>query len=103
MFTQIMIQRLHETPMTHATATEFARVHGVPLRAVITRVKSLGLQYTPKAAVTKILGSRPRKADVVLAISMMIDVPCEAISGIERADYESLDALLTAVRLTCEG
>lgn len=78
------------------TATGFAEEHSLSVRSVISKVKSLGLDYTPRE---KVVAATPRirKADVVASIANASGADLDAIAGLEKADMRSLQELLKAL------
>ena len=80
---------------TYETATKFAEAHSLSVRSVISKVKNLGLDYTPKPVVAS-AGPRVRKADIVREIEDKAGVSAEDFAGLEKADARSLQNLLKA-------
>jgi hypothetical protein len=82
---------------TYETATAFADLHGLSVRSVISKVKNLGLPYTPKESVKSTSGPRITKADIVRLIADASGADPEALAGLDKADVGSLRALLAAL------
>lgn len=82
---------------TFADAEAFAAEHNLTTRSVVSKVKSLGLDYTPKPKAASKSGDRIRKADTVAAIAKGLDINVESIEGLAKADARSLSALLMAI------
>lgn len=69
LYTNAMVAELsNNAPFDYGKAQIFAERHNVSVRSVISKVKSLGLEYTPKpkAASKKVEG--PTKAQVLSGI-----------------------------------
>lgn len=82
---------------TFEDASAFADEHSLSARSVVSKIKSLGLGYVPKAKAVSTAGPRVRKADVVASIADQIGVDVDSIAGLDKADMRSLAALLGAV------
>jgi hypothetical protein len=76
------------------SASAFASAHGLSVRSVISKVKHLGISYTPKAKVVSTAGPRITKADLVEAIAKAMALDVESISGLDKADANALRTLL---------
>jgi hypothetical protein len=78
------------------SAAAFADEHSLSVRSVISKVKSLGLEYTPRE---KVVAATPRirKADVVASIAAASGADLDAIAGLAKADLRSLQELLKAL------
>ncbi|MGB1843051.1 MAG: hypothetical protein ACPHIB_02735 [Thalassobaculaceae bacterium] len=83
---------------TFADAQAYAEKHNLSTRSVVSKIKSLGLDYTPKPKAASKAGDRILKADTVSAIAKALDVNVESIDGLGKADARSLSALLMAIR-----
>ena len=81
----------------YAKAEEFASQNNLSTRSVISKVKSLGLSYTPKPKAEAKM-PRVRKADVVGAIALALEIPADTIAGLAKADASALANLLIGVR-----
>ena len=80
-----------------AKAEEFASQNNLSTRSVISKVKSLGLGYTPKPK-AEAKTPRVRKADVVGAIALALEIPVDTIAGLAKADASALGNLLVATK-----
>jgi len=60
-------------------------------RSVISKAKSLGVEYVGKTAAKKRGISKP---DLVLAIAKSMSIDVDSIAGLERATAQSLERLL---------
>ena len=80
-----------------AKAEEFASENNLSTRSVISKVKSLGLDYTPKPK-AEAATPRVRKADVVGAIALALEIPVDTIAGLAKADASALGNLLVATK-----
>ena len=83
---------------TFANAQAFGEKHNLSTRSVVSKVKSLGLDYTPKPKALSSGSPRILKMDSVQAIAKALDVNVESIEGLAKADGRSLSALLMAIR-----
>ena len=70
-------------------AVEFASQHNLSHRSVISKIKSLGLNYTPKPKVQAM--PRVRKAEIVSSIAS------DTIAGLAKSDAASLVQLRDAI------
>lgn len=77
------------------SAAAFADEHSLSVRSVISKVKSLGLEYRPKAVAAA--APRIRKADLVSQIATASGANLDAIAGLAKADTASLRELLKAL------
>lgn len=73
----------------HALGAEL----GVSYRSIIAKAKQLGVEYVSKAPVAK-KAHKATKADICQVISARLG--CD-MSGLEKADYATLDALARLV------
>ena len=81
---------------TFAQAEAFASDNNLTTRSVVSKIKSLDLDYTPKPkAASK--GPRFRKADTVAAIAKALATDSDSLAGLAKADAASLSALLMAI------
>ena len=76
-------------------AVEFASQHNLSHRSVISKIKALGLNYTPKPKVQAM--PRVRKAEIVSSIASAIGVPYDTIAGLAKSDAASLVQLRDAI------
>ncbi|MEK9699161.1 MAG: hypothetical protein VW270_25515 [Candidatus Poseidoniales archaeon] len=76
-------------------ASDYAALHGLSVRSVISKLKNLDIDYTPKPVV-KAASPRIRKADIVVQIAEALGMAdnAEALAGLEKADARSLTAVL---------
>jgi len=81
---------------TYDSATAFADQYGLSVRSVISKVKNLGLDYTPKPVVAS-AGPRVRKADIVRMIEDQAGANTEDFAGLEKADMRALQNLLKLI------
>lgn len=97
-YTDIMVETLQaQETWSYDDACEFASKHGLSNRSVISKIKSLGIDYEPKArpaAATIVI----RKSDIVASIATLAGVNFESIEGLGKADKASLVALRDALR-----
>jgi len=98
-YTDSMVAALHaQDTWTYDECAAFAADHSdLTTRSVISKVKSEGLTYIPKAKPTPSATVQIRKSDVVATIAAAIGVNVEAIEGLAKADKRSLEALAKAV------
>ena len=97
-YTDKMILEMTSTgSFTYETAIAFADLHGLSVRSVISKVKNLGLPYTPKEVVKSTSGVRVTKADIVRLIADATGASPRALAGLDKADARSLRALLEAL------
>ena len=84
-------------PLTYAKAVELAAELGKSTRSVISKAKSLDLEYTPKPkAAAK--GRGVTKAAVVLEVASALQVDADAVAGLAKADMAALKSLLAALK-----
>lgn len=76
-------------------AVEFASEYNISHRSVISKIKSLGLTYTPKPKAQAM--PRVRKADLVDSIAVALNVPYDTIAGLAKSDSASLVELRNAI------
>lgn len=95
-YTDSMVAELTKTgSFDYVSATRFAEKYSLSPRSVVSKVKSLGLAYTPKPkAASKPKG--PKKADVVAELAKSLGVSYESLEGLAKADMGSLKALVKA-------
>jgi hypothetical protein len=84
-----------QSAWTFAQAEAFASEHNLSTRSVVSKIKSLGLDYTPKPKA--LAQPRFRKADTVSAIAKALDADADALAGLAKADAKALSALLMAI------
>ena len=81
---------------TYDSAAAFAEKHGLSTRSVVSKAKSMGLDYTPRV-VAKASKPRIRKSDMVLAIAEQIGADADALAGLSKADMRSLNELVSRI------
>ena len=96
-YTDSMVTELCASAHTYESATQFAAKHGLSVRSVVGKIKSLGLEYTKKPVPTKSGVVRVRKADVVRVIATKLGLEDEALSGLGKADMGALQELLRVI------
>lgn len=82
---------------TFDQAAAFADKYQLSTRSVVSKIKSLDLDYTPKAKPASKAGARTTKADLVQAIALGLSCSFESIEGLAKADQRSLSALLMEI------
>ena len=90
----ILAEMQSQDSFDYASASAFASAHGLSVRSVISKVKHLGISYTPKAKVVSTAGPRITKADLVDAIARAMALDVESIRGLDKADAKALNTLL---------
>jgi hypothetical protein len=80
-------------PITFEAAQQFARDFGKTPRSVISKVKNLGLEYTPRVLLPKRIAT---KADLIAAISAKVPEGTD-LAGLEKATTASLANLVKAL------
>lgn len=78
------------------SAAAFAEKHGLSTRSVISKAKSLGLEYAPRV-VAKSSTPRVRKSEVVAQIAEQLGADADALSGLAKADMRSLNELVSHI------
>lgn len=97
-YTDSMVAELTSTAsFNYDSASQFAEAHSLSVRSVISKVKSLGLDYTPRPAVRKTVGERITKAQIVQEIASAVNGDVDAFAGLAKADMASLVALRKAL------
>ena len=77
------------------SAVAFAdRYEDLNTRSVVSKVKSMGLEYTPRV-VAKASTPRIRKSDIVAALAEQIGADADALAGLAKADMRSLNELVS--------
>lgn len=95
-YTDSMVTELCASAHTYESATQFAAKHGLSVRSVVSKIKSLGLAYEKKEVVRSGV-VRIRKADVVRVIATKLGLEDEALSGLGKADMGALQELLRVI------
>ena len=90
----ILAEMQSQDSFDYDSASAFASAHGLSVRSVISKVKHLGISYTPKAKVVSTAGPRVRKADIVDAIALAMSINADSIRGLDKADMRALTTLL---------
>ena len=93
-YTPTMITELQASSWDYESASAFASENNLSVRSVISKVKSLGLDYTPKPKTVSTAGPRVRKADIVDAIALAMSINADSIRGLDKADMRALTTLL---------
>lgn len=97
-YTDKMVSALQSKEQwTFADAEAFADEYSLSTRSVVSKIKSLGIGYTPKPKTVSTAGPRIRKADIVAEIATALDVDIDSIAGLDKADMRSLAALKNAI------
>ena len=78
-------------PLDFNSAQALAKKIGKPYRSVISKAKSLGVDYVSKTATKK---RGPNKDLLVDAIAKAMHIDSAHLEGLERATAKSLDRLL---------
>ena len=65
-------------------------------RSVVSKVKSMGMEYTPRV-VAKASTARVRKSDIVAALAEQIGADADALAGLAKADMRSLNELVSRI------
>ena len=99
LYTESMVVELMAKPSwTYEEAVAYADKHSsVSARSVISKIKSLKLDYAakPKAAASKT--DKVRKSEIVSEIALALGIQADAISGLAKADAACLRVLLAKV------
>ncbi len=90
----ILAEMQSQDSFDYDSASAFASAHGLSVRSVISKVKHLGISYTPKAKVVSTAGPRITKADLVDAIARAMALDVDSIRGLDKADAKALRTLL---------
>ena len=96
-YSNSMVTELCASAHTYESAAAFASKHNLSVRSVVSKIKSLGLEYTKKKVVVRVAGEKIRKADVVAAIAARLSTDVEKLAGLGKADTASLQELLKAI------
>lgn len=98
-YTESMVATLLSTPAwNYEQAVNYAAENNLTARSVISKIKSLGLEYTPKQKAATKTGDTLRKSDIVAAFASEINADADKLSGLAKADKAALNALISAVR-----
>ena len=94
-YTEKMVAQMEKIgSFDYASAEAFASEHGLTTRSVISKAKSLGLDYTPRV-VAKAATPRVRKSDIVAQLAEQIGADADALAGLAKADMRSLNELVS--------
>jgi len=91
-----MVTELCASAHTYETAAAFASKHNLSTRSVVSKIKSLGLEYKKKEVVS-VSQKRVSKADVVAEIAARLSTDVEKLAGLGKSDLGSLQQLLKAI------
>jgi hypothetical protein len=94
----MVVELMASASWSYDAAVAFSEKHPtVSTRSVISKIKSLKLDYTPKpkAAVSKT--DKVRKSEIVGEIALALGIQADAISGLAKADAACLRVLLAKV------
>lgn len=92
-YTENMVDELNRIgAFNFASASDFASKHGLSPRSVISKVKSLGIPYTPREVVRK-NSEAVRKSDMVREIARLLGISEDNIAGLAKADKAALNNL----------
>ena len=98
-YTPTMIAEMQSAgSFTYDSATAFADAHSLSVRSVISKVKHLGLDYTPKVQTVSTAGPRVTKAEIVTAIAKALAADPDELEGLSKADAKALNALFMAIQ-----
>ena len=98
-YTESMVSALlSNASWDYDQAVKYAADNNLTARSVISKIKSLGLDYTPKQKATAKSGTTVRKSDIVAAFASEINADADKLSGLAKADKAALNALISAVR-----
>ena len=95
-YSNSMVTELCASAHTYETAAAFASKHNLSTRSVVSKIKSLGLEYKKKEVVS-VSQKRVSKADVVAEIAARLSTDVEKLAGLGKADAASLQQLLKAI------
>ena len=73
-----------------------ASARNLSVRSVVSKIKSLGLEYKKKEVVS-VSQTKVRKADVIAEIAARLSTTVEKLAGLGKADSRSLQELLKAI------
>lgn len=95
-YSQSMVAELTKKgSWSFAEAEAFASRFNLSTRSVVSKIKSLDLDYTPKPKA--LAQPRIRKADTVAAIAKALCTDSDSLAGLAKADAAALSALLMAI------
>ena len=95
-YTEKMVAQMEKIgSFDYASAEAFADQYAdLSTRSVISKAKSLGLDYTPRV-VAKAATPRVRKSDIVAQLAEQIGADADALAGLAKADMRSLNELVS--------
>lgn len=74
-YTSAMETTLRQSaPHSYDTAQDFAHSHGLPIRSVISKIKSMDLDYTPKEKTVSTAGPTIKKQEIVESIRSTLNL-----------------------------
>ena len=82
---------------TFAQAEAFGKEHNLSTRSVVSKIKSLGLEYEPKPKAARKNPDAVRKADVVAALAAKLGADAETFAGLAKADMKALAELVRVI------
>lgn len=100
-YTDSMVSELMaRASWTYDDAAAFSEKHPtVSTRSVISKIKSLKLDYVAKPKASgPAKTDKVRKSEIVADIAAALSIQADAISGLSKADAKSLRTLLGAVK-----
>ena len=97
-YSSSMVTALQSQSWDYDSASAFASEHNLSVRSVISKIKSLDLDYTPKPKTVSTGGPRISKADLVISIAKALDADADELAGLAKADGRALSALLMSIR-----
>lgn len=97
-YTDVMVAKLQAgAPWTFAGAEAFAKEANLSTRSVVSKIKSLGLAYTPKPKAARKNPDAIRKADMVATLATQIGADADKLAGLAKADVKALAELARCV------
>ena len=94
----MVVELMASASWSYEAAVAFAEKHpSVSTRSVISKIKSLKLDYTPKPKVTVSKTDKVRKSEIVGEIAVALGIQADAIHGLAKADAACLRVLLAKV------
>ena len=96
-YSNSMVTALQSQSWDYESASAFAAEHNLSVRSVISKIKNLDLDYTPKPTTVSTAGPRVVKADIVASIAKALDADPDALAGLAKADARALKALLMEI------
>ena len=97
-YTPSMVTELQSQAWDYESALAFGEAHGLSVRSVIAKIKTLDLDYTPKVKTVSTAGPRVTKADIVAAIAKALAADPDELEGLSKADAKALNALFMAIQ-----